>query len=228
MQKDPREKVARSRAEHLEKQLARLLIVVDAKTKTPELTITRDGIAVGDAELGNPLPVDPGPHEVTAAAPGRKPWKTSVTIAPRAATTSVTIPPLDPDGTSSKVTPPPPPPPPDDHTTPPPPESTGSTQRLIGLLVAGVGVAGAGVGTYFAFHAKSTYDSSSDGGHCVADNRCDPAGTQRRHDASTQATVATIAIGVGAAAIVAGAVLYFTAPSSRAVKVDGQSLSFRF
>lgn len=221
MQKDAREKLARARAENLEKKLARLLIVVTDQAKAAGVIVRRDGLDVGSTEIGNPLPVDPGPHEVTASAPGRRPWRTTVTIAAQPVTTTVSVPPLDPLPEAPAAA----------ASAPAPSgareEPAGGTQRAIGLVLAGLGVASAGVGTYFSFDAKAKYDRSNDSGHCN-DNRCDADGKRLRSDATTEATIATIAIGAGAAAIIGGAILYFTAPRSHAVSLGPQSLVVRF
>jgi hypothetical protein len=97
---------------------------------------------------------------------------------------------------------------------PPPETSDGSTQRIIGVAVAGVGVVGVGVGAFFGLHAKSTYDKSNANGHCLPDNECDAAGKSFRSDAKTSAAIATVAFVAGAAAIAGGAVLWLTAPKA--------------
>ena len=73
----------------------------------------------------------------------------------------------------------------------------------IGLALLGVGVVGAGLGTYFGLTAKSTYDASSSNGHCLPSNECDDQGKRDRNDASTMAVVATAAFGIAAVAMAA-------------------------
>jgi hypothetical protein len=231
MAKDPREKVARQRAADLEKKLARLTINIAPENKA--VVVKRDGIFVGASELGNPLPVDPGTHEIVASATGYKTWKKFIDVPPQSTNTSITIPVLEPDTASSPSTPPVTAPPAGPPTTGPEPakreegESDGSTQRVIGVVVGGIGIVGVGVGTFFAFDAKSTYDKSNKDGRCT-NNECYPEGTQLRHDAESKATIATIAIGVGAAAIVAGAVLFFTAPRAKSVAIAPSGVVVRF
>jgi hypothetical protein len=221
LQKDPRERVARQRAQDLEKKLSRLNIAVAGSTKG--LVVKRDGSEVGASELKNPLPVDPGTHVIVATAPGHRTWTKTVDVPPEV-TISVDVPDLERDpnaaagggSSASKADP-------SGET-----EGDGSTQRIIGLVVAGVGVAGAGVGTFFAFDAKSTYDDSNANGRCV-DNACDQEGLSLRDDADSKAMIATIGIGVGAAAIIAGAVLFFTAPRARSsVAITRSGFAVRF
>jgi hypothetical protein len=85
----------------------------------------------------------------------------------------------------------------------------------VGLVVGAVGLVGVGVGALFGLQAKSTYDDSNADGHCLPDNRCDATGKSLRSDAETQALIATIAVGAGAAALVTGGVLLLTAPKDR-------------
>ena len=92
----------------------------------------------------------------------------------------------------------------------PPP---GSTQRILGISIAGLGVVSAVVGVVFALKAKSTYNDALT--HCSADDRCTTAGVEGVDSARSKATASTIAIVLGAAALTGGAVIYFTAPSAK-------------
>jgi hypothetical protein len=83
---------------------------------------------------------------------------------------------------------------------------------VLGLVVAGVGLAAAGVGAGFGVHAMSKRDASNDG-PCDAQDLCDPEGLRLREETLDAARVSTIAF-IGAGALLAGgAVLFFTAPS---------------
>lgn len=212
---DSREKVARERIAKLEGKLTTVGVLVAPEASLSGLEIRRDGIVVGADEWGIGVPVDPGVHTISATAPGRKPWTTNVELAARPGLVSVTVPVLEPvaasapggapTATEASVA------------TPPTSDArNGSTQRTIGLVVAGAGVVSLGLGAYFGLAAKSTYDSSNADGHC-ANNQCDSQGLSDRSSASTQATVATVLLGFGVAAAAGGAVLYFTAPRAHAV-----------
>lgn len=224
LKNDDREKVARSRAAALEPKLTKLTIVV-SKDAPAGLEVHRDDSVVGAAEWGVAVPVDPGPHDVSASAPGRMPWSVHQVLAPRPETTSVTVPALD--AAPVAVVPEPERKP---SPTPAPAESapSTSTQKIVGLGLAGLGVVSLGIGTYFSFHAKSTYDDSNTGGHCLPSNVCDPTGRERRNTASDQATVATITMGLGAAALVGGVVLYLLAPKARAAASQLARMTFAF
>jgi hypothetical protein len=100
-------------------------------------------------------------------------------------------------------------------TTPPdapaPDPSKGRTQRIIGFSLIGVGVASAAVGTYFGLRVGTKNDESK--ANCSGDT-CTQAGFDARKDALTAATISDVTFIVAGAAIVGGAVLYFTAPRS--------------
>jgi hypothetical protein len=90
-----REQGARARATALAPQLSNLVITAPSAAATPGLEITRDGVRVGSAQLGLPLPADAGPHTISAQAPGRKPWKTEAIVKGGASTASVVVPDLE-------------------------------------------------------------------------------------------------------------------------------------
>jgi len=208
--RDAREKIARDRATKLEPRLARLQVTVAKGGDVSGLAVTRDGIALGRAEIGLPVPVDPGTHTIGASAPGKKPWSTTVTIPTTATTTPVTIPPLEANAESSAAAP----------ITPPPSEAPPSnTQRVVGYVVGGLGLVSLGVGTFFSFKGKGAYDDSNANGHCVA-NRCDPTGVSLRDDAKSNALVATVTMGAGAVLLGAGVVLVLTAPKAKSIAIS--------
>jgi hypothetical protein len=93
------------------------------------------------------------------------------------------------------------------------PSSHGSTQRLLGLSAAGVGVVALGVGAVFALSASS---KRSDVEAACPNARCkDPSFVTMNDDAKSSADTATILFVVGGVLGAGGAVLFFTAaPSS--------------
>ncbi len=70
-----------------------------------------------------------------------------------------------------------------------------------GVALAGVGVVAAGIGAYVLVRTKADYDSVGAG--CTPSG-CDPAAFDVRHRAHEQANIATVAAGVGVAAIGGG------------------------
>src|SRR5262249_24580381 len=75
-----RERFAAARAEALSGRLTHLTIV-EPRPAIAGLVVELDGVALGPETLGTAIPVDPGPHELRAAAPGRQPGSTTVRIA---------------------------------------------------------------------------------------------------------------------------------------------------
>lgn len=205
-QQDPRVKIAREEALKLEPKLSKLLIEVPPATEVEGLEIKRDGVVVGKPLWGSPMPTDPGPHRVTATAPQRKPWASNVDVPKDSRSSSITVPALEPA--------------PPEVVAPPGGEGaagstgTGNTQRIVGLVVGGVGVVALGFGAYFGLRTKSKNDESSS--HCGANNVCDDTGFTARKDALSAATISNVAFVVGGVAVAGGIVLYFTAPKSGA------------
>src|SRR5207244_531978 len=98
-----------------------------------------------------------------------------------------------------------PPPQPQVVAPPPVPERSGGSQRAVGFVVGGVGLVGIGVGTVFGLQAISKSHDAN--GLCPSSPCGDHAGVTLNDDAKRAATISTIAVGVGAAAVVAGVVL---------------------
>lgn len=236
-----RAQTARKLAAALEPRLPRLVITVRAPAGTPDLIVRRDGAPVSPALFGTAVYVDPGAHEVTATASGRVPFAATIT-ATEAATSTVEVPELapaapdqPPAGDTQAVDRPalplsqdlpggvPPPAAPGDTPIPGPPEPTdaggaagpapGSPRRVAGLVTGGAGLAVLGLGVGIGAAAYSTWNDAFDSGQC--DRRtlqCTVEGRDQVDTARGRARLSSIVSGVGVAAVVTGAVLYFTAP----------------
>ena len=211
------------RARRLEPQLPRLTITVPTTSTTSGLEVRRDGTVVTNAELGVPVPADPGPHEISATAPHRKPFRKTVTMRPRE-TLDFAIPALAPEtvedlnGSGATSAPP-------SEQAPP----TGNTQRGVGIAVAGVGVASIIVGGVFGVLAKAKNDEALEPQNCPTSTQCTAAGISLTDDAKSKALVSTILIAVGAAGIVGGGILFLTAPrpSSSGATTTARRAAFR-
>lgn len=222
-----REQVAQARAVALEPRLVRLLLEVRSTDK--ELTIRRNQVIVEHFDWDTALPIDSGSYLIEASAPGKKPWSTRVTV-PNTATDpiSVVIPPLvDEAGVCEPGAAPAPAlvdgPRRPLHVEPapvPPPEPAPRSKRRITYTVAlaGVGVAALGLGTGFALVSRSKNDSAKE--ICPSSVDCTRAQIYNHgaylEDAKTFRTWSYVGFGVGGAALVGAAVLYFAprSPSS--------------
>jgi hypothetical protein len=202
------EELARTRAAALEPNLSRLTITVVASS-IDGLQVLRDGAVVGQAEWGTAIPVDPGTHVIDATAPKRTAFHQSVDVAGGGASQSVSVPELAVDAGAGAAG--------GGETGG---SNPGSTQRLVGLVVAGAGVVGIGIGAVFGVVAMNK-ENTALGNDCTADKYCSQQGLQLGQDAHGAATASTIAFGVGAAAVAGGLALYFLAPKSSAAPTVG-------
>ncbi len=217
---EPMVRTARERLARIDRALARVVLRVPASLSALDGVVVRlDGVALGAAVMGVPVPVDPGRHEVTASAPHHVSWTVSFeAVASQAITFDV--PALAPE-------PPPPPPasvaPPTSAAPPvsvaapvrPPPAvaSTGS-QRTGAYVVAGVGAASVVTGLLFGL--KSLLDHRESDRLCPQSPCTDARGVERSEAAVRAGNVSTVLVGAGLAGVGVGAVLWLTAPTPSA------------
>jgi hypothetical protein len=205
---------AQRHAEALAPTLARLTVTVAQPVEG--MQITRDGVRVERAEWGVPIPIDPGAHNMEATAPGHKSWASAVDVPKDGLQVALAVPALEalPGQPPPPIVAPvvPPPQPPAAPAVPERAEGGGNGQRILGIIVAGVGVVGLGVGGAFALSAKSQYNTSL--GNCEPSNpnACNGTGVSQRNDARSAGNIASVAVSVGAAALAGGAVIWLTAP----------------
>jgi hypothetical protein len=218
------ENKALARAAALEPGLAKLAIAVAPGSGVSGLEIKRDGVAVGPAEYGLPIPVDPGRHLIEAAAPKKKEWSAIIEVLPKQSDARVTVTLADEVEAGPPAVPAPPPAPLGNAPEPThaasasatdrPATGAGSTQRTLGFVALGVGVAGVAVGSAFGLVAMSKNNEALGPQNCRTSTLCNQTGLSLTSDAKNDATLSTIAFGVGAAGLVAGAVLWLTAPKT--------------
>jgi serine/threonine-protein kinase len=224
-ERDSREQLARDRAARLEPTLSKLVVLVSAPD-TAGLVVMRDGSALGRVLWGVAVPVDPGAHVISARAPGKKEWAATAQVWPSSAGATITVPRLEemtgappPEPVTSQPQALPAPAAGGDAALPaiPPAASDGlGMQRAVALVAGGFGLVGVALGSYFGMQAEAHLNDSNAAGHCRAGNRCDAFGVQARSEASTDATISTIAFAAGGAAIGGAVVLWLTVPGTRA------------
>ena len=207
-----REQQARLAGESLSPRLGTVVVAL-AEDDAPGLEVTWDGRPLDPGRRGSPFVAEVGEHVLITRADGAEVWSDVVVVSPRSRTV-VSVPP--PRATSSvaaaSVAPPPASPPEsmagDDQA------NDGATQRDAGLGLGTVGLLGLGLGMGAGIHAFRRNDESLD--FCEPDDptACAPEGITLRQEALTSARVATGALVLGGAALVAGIVVYFTAPSA--------------
>ncbi|HEY5948290.1 MAG TPA: tetratricopeptide repeat protein [Kofleriaceae bacterium] len=86
--------LASSRAQKLESRISKLSINVPQKSQVDGLEIMRDNERVEPVMWNRALPIDGGPHTISARAPGANTWSTQVTVAAEGDTKTVEIPDL--------------------------------------------------------------------------------------------------------------------------------------
>ncbi len=187
----------------------------DADQDLSDVRVTMDDQPLANKLDGTAIAIDPGPHHFVFESAGRQKEERALVIregekdrherivlvaAPAAGTAPAPAPVPEaapPPGVESE-----------------PPAKDGKSQRIAGVVVGGVGVAGVVVGSIFGIVSKSTYN------HALTDcglkglpaTQCGQSGFDDGSTAHTQATVSTVAFIAGGALIGGGALLYFTAP----------------
>src|SRR5205814_195617 len=213
-----RARIGQERAAKLESGLVRLTIVVAPEdAQIPGFSLKRSTETVPPALWGSPVPVDPGEYTIEASAPGYETFSRKVTVGKESVSTDVprlaqaSAPPPNGSAVSNG-----PPPVPLINTVPPPapapaPEadqrSALSGMQIAGIVVAGAGVVSLAVGTVFGVEAISKNDDAKK--YCQGKVCNDQRGVTLTNDANSAAVVANVTVGLGAAALVGGGLLYF-------------------
>jgi hypothetical protein len=202
-----REQVALDHEHALESKLTKIRIAVAGG---PGVQVRRDGMPVGEAQWGTPVPVDPGPHEIEASAPGKTSWRSTVQAEGAGQVIDVAVPALADEPRVAPIA-----------TRPgsmAAPVESPSYQKTGALIVGGVGVVALGVGAGFGFAAESSWHEvqrECPGGKCLSSTASDVASR-----AGSQADLSSLFFAIGGLGVATCAILYLTAPSSSAVHLS--------
>jgi hypothetical protein len=198
-----RAQYAGDHAAALAPKLSKLTIAVT--NPAPGLVVKVDGQPVDAAAFGVAVPMDAGKHILEATAPDHVAFTGEITVGGNAEQKTTTVPEL---AAAPKVAPLP--------ETPRVEESHRlGGRKIAALAIAGAGVVSIGIGALFGATALGKNSDSSP--YCDVGgvkNNCWGPGVGDRNDAVRDATLSTVFLGAGAAVVVGGAVLFFTAPSS--------------
>lgn len=211
-----RRRFAEERAAELEPKLSRLVIKVEPGYRIDGLQVKRDGVEIDSAELGTPVPVDPGDFTVEALAPGWMPWSTTITVS-LPGTVEVVVPALGKAPVKVEA--------PEEPAAPAAPlrradpdEPRRQSRRTLAYVVGGSGLAAIATSLIVGSVASSKWSEAQD--HCEDLNSarlaCDQEGVDLADSASSLGTLSTVTFVVGAAAVGASAYLYFTSRSTGA------------
>ncbi len=216
------QQTAASEVKEVEAKIAHLSIKVDGARDTTVI-VTIDGKPVPPALVGIALPIDPGAHQVKAAAAGFKPAEQSVKLDPAAnqavALTLVAEPnaaaaaDASPTDTAPAT--------PAASTAAPPPSTGdqgtshgGSNGMRIGSYVAlGVGVVGLGLGTVFVLKSSSKRKDADAafaacGSPCLDSNPKSAEVASLDDEATSAKTLATVGFVVGGVGLATGVTLF--------------------
>jgi len=165
------------------------------------------------AKVGDPVRVDPGEHVVAVTAPGAKAAQARITVTEGqrvevpvelVAEDFHTAPAASPAPAEAEA-----------EAEPAPAAPSGPFPwRTVGLVAAGVGIVGVGVGTYFGIDAISKNNTSNQTG--CSNNVCTQGAYDTREDAKSAATASTIAFVVGGALAAGGITLWLLGPKGDA------------
>jgi len=214
---------ARRRAGYLQPRLSYLTISVPDASDVDGLAITRDGAPIDRQFWNQGVPIDGGTYVIEATAPGRDPWRTTITVAPESAHATVEVPRFQPiaDLAPQVVAPAPKP-----HLVPKPPSlpaslppSRWSSLRYVSLGATAVTLAGIATGTLAGLAANSAAARASS--ICPQSPCTDADGNAAATRAKRDATISNLSF-AGAAVAAAGAVTLWILgkPSHAAVAAD--------
>ncbi len=209
--KDPKKRaIAEERVAAIEPRLSYLTISVPDESRVEGLVVTRNGAPVDMAIWNRALPVDGGAVTIEGKAPGHEAWSTTVEVPNELGKVSVEVPRFK--ELTRLVTPAAPPvtePAPAVSADVPPP-SMFTTKRKVAIGVAGVGAVALIGGVVFGAQAKGLED---DAFALCPDQSTPCTDGDRANDlisrGKSRAMLANVSLGVGAAAVIGGVVLWF-------------------
>jgi hypothetical protein len=189
---------------HLSALAHKLATVQISATRVSGLELRVDDGPLSSAAMGTPLPLDPGEHLLEARAPGYSPWRTTLMVPRDAAALKVTVPPLspvEPDAAPASAQRP--------STLP-----GRSAVPVLAWVTAAVTASGVAGGAVFGEMTFSARDAAT---RDCPESRCTPSGFAEIAQARTDATISTVAFGIGLGSAVATAVFWAVGdPAQRA------------
>jgi hypothetical protein len=194
---DDRLAFARQRVAALEPRLPYLTITLVAGAPS-DTRVKRDGVALGRASLGTPLPVDPGVRTITVEARGFEPRTMQLAIAEGEkksleAAPGDALPPVAAASPSEAST------------------SNASSRRTVGWALVGVGAAGVITGVVTGIMLNAKRDDVD--ANCAPEG-CNQTGLDAASDGKTLLVLNAVGWGAGIAGLGAGAYLVLSSPQT--------------
>ena len=218
---DQRLPAAKKLVDELAPRVPRITIKVP-KELPEDARVRLDGKEVDKATLAQPIPVDPGEHEVSLTAKGYTDSTSTITVVEKDTPTieltlGVARSSLAPaEGERRDV--------PGELQRP---RESGTGQKVAGFVLGAVGVGALAVGGVFGILTFKDLGDAEDDPTLCPDKACTPAGREQVDGAETKGWVSTIALGAGAALVAAGTILVLTAPSGEEPKKTTGARSVR-
>lgn len=184
-----RERLARKEASALEAVLKRVWLQLPDAAQVPALKVSVDGTHIPHSLLNMPMPVDPGPHRVTASAPGHVAWSHEFSV--DADETRVEIPRLVP---LAKV----------DHDG-----DAQSPYATWAWVSYGVGAAGLGAGVFGLLGSNAAQEKLANRNLCDADRQCLPEAQEHIDADAFYQTLSIAGFAAGAVGVAVGTTLLF-------------------
>ena len=205
-----REDLARKKLVELRPKMSYVRVVASGPREGVEITL--DDTRIGSAALGVPLPIDPGPHVLAARAPGYRGYERRFEALPPGETTALEVPALEPERREPAPLP----------LERPKPKPSGPHALVLPLgVLGGALVVLGGVSGGVAFAEKAASDAG-----CPTATTCSEGGAAAMDRAVGFAWGSTVALGVGATALAAAAVLYFSDRGGRTTASRAQGVLY--
>lgn len=193
-------------------------ITVERGKGAEAASIELDGVTLGITSIGVAVPVDPGPHTISAKAPGHEPFSKTVTVAEKQNETISVV--LEATPAPAAATPSSPPSGPvggEKHPVEAKPHS-----KVVPFIIGGIGVASlAASGTFFLLKNKAISDLNS---QCPSHQNCPASSEGTYNNAKTYNLVSEITLGVGVAGVGTAVVLLLTGKHSAKPPADKAAL----
>ena len=208
-----RMETAEDRAKKLEPKVPKLQVDVSSESAVEGLVVKRNDKIIESSIFGSAIPVDPGQQAISATAPGREPWSTSVDIKAEPGVTNVKVPVLVKLPDAPKVEVPKEKPLPEAPQSLPPPKS--NTHRTVGIALTSIGIVGLAGGA--ALGGFTFLNVSKAEGQCDSSNppQCSQEGLDAYQSADLTAKISNISFGAGGAVFLTGLIVWITAPSKK-------------
>lgn len=217
LKRSDRRDFARQRMAELEKSLARV-VVVEPQQKVELTEVLVEDRHIPEAEKGVTFASEIGQRKFTFRAKGKKQVVQLVKVVKGDRPQRIVVPAMEEEEKEPVAIEAPAPRVPEEPkrapSTPAGAVRDGSGQRTVALVLLGVGVVGAGVGTATGLMTLSNECTKSAKRENPAGCPTSPAGQDKAMSGETTGLIADISFGVSGAALVTALVLYLTAPSA--------------